>query len=127
MVSALAEKGVSLVTTEHHAVEFLKVLTMTFGVPEPAARIEVENVLGAFWVLASGDYEACREQAERRLSQGGKSDWPALAAALSHDGSIWSDDRDFFGVGVPVWSTSNVHLAPTSSGTGGPRTRNNNA
>jgi len=46
--------------------------------------------------------------AKARLQEHCQKDWPVLAAALSLDADIWSNDRDFFGVGVPVWSTRNI-------------------
>ena len=115
IVGKLIERGTALTTTEHHVDEFYRVLTQKFSVPDPAAQSEVHDVLTSFSVLASADYADYRDAAERRLTDGGKSDWPALAAALSQQGSIWSDDRDFFGVGVPVWSTPNVHFAPVAN------------
>lgn len=49
-----------------------------------------------------------REQAQTRLGPHGQPDWPVLAAALALAGHIWTNDRDFFGVGVPVWSSHNI-------------------
>ncbi|WP_199711101.1 PIN domain-containing protein [Tessaracoccus antarcticus] len=37
-------------------------------------------------------------------------DWPILAAALTLDCPIWAEDQDFFGTGVPTWTTDRVHL-----------------
>jgi predicted nucleic acid-binding protein len=51
------------------------------------------------------------EQARGRLEEGGQPDWPVLATALALDADIWSRDRDFFGVGVPVWHTRNIKYA----------------
>lgn len=43
-------------------------------------------------------------------------DWPTVAVALLLDAQIWSEDRDFFGCGVGVWTTQTLatHLASTS-------------
>lgn len=54
--------------------------------------------------------ERWHEDADRRLRVGGKSDWPLLAAALAFECPVWSDDIDFFGTGVAVWSTANVMM-----------------
>lgn len=37
-------------------------------------------------------------------------DWPVVAAALVLDCPIWTEDRDFFGVGVPTWTSSLVEV-----------------
>lgn len=55
---------------------------------------------------------AMETHARRRLHERAQSDWSVLAAALAAEGGIWSHDRDFFGVGVPVWSSRNmIHAA----------------
>ncbi|WMT57124.1 PIN domain-containing protein [Truepera radiovictrix] len=32
-------------------------------------------------------------------------DWPTVALALALDAGIWTEDRDFFGCGLPTWRT----------------------
>lgn len=103
--------GAALITTESHANECVKVLIDKFGMADRDALHETARVLMVFEVVGLGEYGARREDADRRLPANAKSDWPALAAALTLGAGIWSDDRDFFGVGVPVWSTPNVRLA----------------
>ena len=36
-------------------------------------------------------------------------DWPFLALALLFDCPIWTEDTDFFGCGVPIWTSDRVH------------------
>ena len=40
-------------------------------------------------------------------------DWPTVALAMTSGIGIWTSDRDFFGCGVPVWTTETLltHLA----------------
>ncbi|MHB1374958.1 MAG: PIN domain-containing protein [Thauera sp.] len=35
-------------------------------------------------------------------------DWPGLAAALLMNCPIWTEDQDFFGAGIPTWTTAIV-------------------
>src|SRR5260370_35801616 len=35
-------------------------------------------------------------------------DWPGIACALTLGCPIWTEDRDFFGAGVPTWTTDRV-------------------
>jgi len=107
---ALHARGVNLATTDRNVDELERKLVEVFGWSEKDARSEVDRVLDAVEVVPARDYEHGRRAADQRLRQGGKSDWPALAAALTLDAAIWSDDVDFFGVGVPVWSTANVRF-----------------
>jgi predicted nucleic acid-binding protein len=51
-----------------------------------------------------GQYEA---EARDRIPQD-SNDWPTVALALSLDIGIWASDRDFFGCGVPVWTTDTL-------------------
>lgn len=52
--------------------------------------------------------DAFESQARLRLKQRDEQDWPILAAALALNCPIWTEDADFFGVGVATWTTSNV-------------------
>lgn len=107
-VAALAGRGVALATTDRNVSEMLDRLIEKFGVSEPEAIDEVRRVLAPFVVLATDEYDRFAPEADRRLREGGKSDWPALAAAIALEAEIWSEDIDFFGVGVPVWTTHNL-------------------
>ena len=109
-VEALSLAGVALSTTDRNADEVFKTLIEIFDLSVDEAAAEVARVLASFTLLDADSYAGFRSAAERRLRQGGKPDWPALAAALSLDCAIWSEDVDFFGTGVPVWTTANVLL-----------------
>ena len=110
-VAMLRERGVRLATTDRNATELWRILTGKLGLNEADADIEVDRVLSPFELITVDDYGYRRADADARLREGGKPDWPALAAALAFDGQIWSEDVDFFGVGVPVWTTDNIRFA----------------
>jgi predicted nucleic acid-binding protein len=59
--------------------------------------------------LEYGTYEA---EARDRIPRD-PNDWPTVALALSLGIGIWTNDQDFFGCGVPVWTTETLltHLA----------------
>ncbi len=107
-VTELRDRGVKLATTEKNADELFKTLLTKFGHNAESADFEVQRILEPMEVVGADEYEHLRGAADARLREGGKSDWPTLAAALALEGEIWSEDVDFFGVGVPVWSTANV-------------------
>lgn len=112
----LSARGVAVSTTDENKRELWGVLTGKLGVPEDLAAAETALLTMELRVISWDEYAHLEQHARRRLRQGGEKDWPALAAALALDAQIWSDDTDFFGVGVPVWSTPNVHLAPADRG-----------
>jgi predicted nucleic acid-binding protein len=109
-VTELRDRGVKVATTENNVDELYNKLTNKFRFSAEHAEAELRRVLEPMEVVGVDEYEHLRGAADARLRDGGKSDWPALAAALALEGEIWSEDVDFFGIGVPVWSTANVHL-----------------
>jgi predicted nucleic acid-binding protein len=48
--------------------------------------------------------------ARARIIRRDPDDWPTIACALTLDCPIWTEDRDFFGAGVPTWTTDRVEL-----------------
>ncbi len=55
-------------------------------------------------------YWPIRESALARIGARDPDDWPVLACALLLNCPIWTEDRDFFGIGVATWTTSRVEL-----------------
>jgi predicted nucleic acid-binding protein len=49
-------------------------------------------------------------EARARIERRDPDDWPALACALMLGCPIWTEDNDFFGAGVPTWTTDRVEL-----------------
>jgi predicted nucleic acid-binding protein len=45
-----------------------------------------------------------------RIEQRDPDDWPILATALALECPIWTEDNDFFGAGVPTWTTDRVEI-----------------
>jgi len=39
-----------------------------------------------------------------------ETDWPVLATALALACGVWTEDADFFGTGVAVWTTGRVEI-----------------
>ena len=109
-VKALRRRGVRLATTDRNILELRHVLVRDLGLSEAEADDEVDRVIAPFELVMAEDYEFARADADARLREGGKSDWPALAAAIVLEADIWSGDVDYFGVGVPVWSTANLRF-----------------
>jgi predicted nucleic acid-binding protein len=48
--------------------------------------------------------------ARERLRGRDEDDWPYLALAILFDCPLWTEDRDFFGCGVPLWTTNRVEI-----------------
>ncbi len=63
-------------------------------------------------IVPETEYSEYEAAARDRIPQD-PNDWPTVAVALAHNVAIWTIDRDFFGCGVPVWTTDTLltHLA----------------
>jgi len=55
-------------------------------------------------------YSTFEAEARQRLRGRDEQDWPILASALALGCSIWTEDADFFGTGVAVWTTARVEI-----------------
>jgi predicted nucleic acid-binding protein len=60
--------------------------------------------------ISSDLYSAFESEARLRLRGRDENDWPVLAASLGLACALWTEDADFFGVGVAVWTTSRVEI-----------------
>lgn len=61
-------------------------------------------------VLRMDQAEHLREAALRRIGDRDSDDWPIVATALALDCPIWTEDKDFFGIGVPIWKSEHVEI-----------------
>jgi predicted nucleic acid-binding protein len=104
-------RGLQLLVPEAQLSETVRVLVRILGADLEAARAAVDAVAGRLTVLNMESLALFETQASARLEVRGKPDWPVLAAALMLDAHIWTNDRDLFGVGSPVWSTYNIQFA----------------
>lgn len=55
-------------------------------------------------------YTEFENRARARLMGRDEEDWPYIALAMLLDAQIWTEDTDFFGIGMPVWKTDRIHL-----------------
>lgn len=55
-------------------------------------------------------YGLARADALARIASRDAADWPILAVALVLGCPVWTEDQDFFGTGVPTWTTDRVEL-----------------
>ena len=50
------------------------------------------------------------QEARERLGERDPEDWPILASSLAVGCPVWTEDTDFFGCGVPTWTSSRVEM-----------------
>jgi predicted nucleic acid-binding protein len=67
----------------------------------------VKNLLQ---IIDKNLYEEYAKEAQLRTKNRDLQDWPIVATALLFNCPIWTEDKDFFGVGLPVWTSDRIHL-----------------
>ena len=75
-----------------------------------AALRALDALASVVTVVPSQSYEPSQVAALARIGRRDSYDWSVLACALQLGCPIWTEDRDFFGVGVSVWTTATVGL-----------------
>lgn len=111
VLARAVDGGVALSVPEPQLVEAARVLIDKIGLSAEETAEALDAVTNSVRPLALEFYTGRESAARARLHLRGQPDWPVLAAALAADGGVWSHDRDFFGVGVPLWSTRNIQFA----------------
>jgi predicted nucleic acid-binding protein len=77
----------------------------------PAAALAVLTEIESIVQSATPPlYQAYERSARWRIERRDPDDWPVLAVAMLFNCPIWTEDRDFFGVGVPIWTTDRVEV-----------------
>lgn len=63
-------------------------------------------------IVAAVPEEAFRDIKDEALAriQRDPDDWPVLAVVMLLDCPIWTEDNDFFGTGVPTWTTDRIDI-----------------
>jgi predicted nucleic acid-binding protein len=55
-------------------------------------------------------YSVSEEDARERLRGRDEDNWPVLATALALNCAVWTEDTDFFGTGIAVWTSSHIEI-----------------
>ena len=73
----------------------------------PASLEYLRNIVEPVLCDLYGSFE---DEARERLRGRDENDWPVLATALGLACPLWSEDADFFGSGIAVWTTNRVEI-----------------
>jgi predicted nucleic acid-binding protein len=73
----------------------------------PAALAYLQSLIQPISQEAYALFEAEARQLLRGRDEG---DWPVLATALSLSCAIWTEDTDFFGTGIAIWTSDRVEI-----------------
>ena len=114
--------NVTLLTPEvcfADARKYLPDLLTKHGI-DSAPALVVLNSLRVFVASVAEEFYASEKSVSiARIGGRDPNDWPILALALALDCPIWTEDRDFFGTGIPTWTTDRVELYLNAKGNNG--------
>lgn len=79
------------------------------------ALLTLEHLETVVHPVTEDSYVAHRTTAMARIAARDENDWPILATALMLDCPVWTEDQDFFGTGVPTWTSDRIELFLTES------------
>lgn len=92
------------------AQKYLPLLFEKRSIPADPTLILLNNLKPLLHIVDELIYEREKEEAQLRIKNRDIRDWPIVATALILNCPIWTEDQDFFGTGVPTWTTDRVHL-----------------
>ena len=92
------------------AEEHLPRLCANLGLALDAAMAVYNKVCEVVQELPPPAYSERETEARARIERRDPDDWEVLACALALDCPIWTEDKDFFGAGVPTWTTDRIEI-----------------
>src|SRR5256884_3006450 len=92
------------------AEKYLPPLLKKRGKPDADLSASLEYLRNIIEVVTPELYAVFESEARQRLRGRDESDWPILATALGLACALWTEDADFFGTGVAVWTTNRIEI-----------------
>jgi predicted nucleic acid-binding protein len=92
------------------AAKYLAQLAPVRGISDRIWRDALDTVMTAIQFVALEELRHVEVEATARISGRDVRDWPAVAAAMLFECPVWTEDADFFGAGVPTWTTETIEI-----------------
>lgn len=90
--------------------KYLPALLKKRGVDASAAMLVLDGLECVVQPIDVELYEGMQQQALQRIAVRDADDWPVLACAMTLGCPVWTEDADFFGTGVPTWTSDRIAL-----------------
>ena len=113
LIETYSAQGVRFVAPDsafEDANKYLPLLLKKRNKPEADIATTIEYLQILIETVDRELYGMFEKDARQRLRGRDESDWPVLAAALGLACAVWTEDSDFFGTGVAVWTTNRVEI-----------------
>ncbi|WP_310416708.1 PIN domain-containing protein [Chamaesiphon sp. OTE_8_metabat_110] len=92
------------------AVKYLPILFQKRNLPPDEALAVLAGLIHLIEIVDAAVYSGYEVEAKQRIAARDVNDWPIVAAALLLDCPIWTEDNDFFGCGVAIWTIDRIRL-----------------
>jgi predicted nucleic acid-binding protein len=92
------------------AMKYLPPLLRTKRMPDTDVPAAIQYLQSLVEPVNHDFYGLFQEEAEQRLRGRDEEDWPVLATALALSCPIWTEDTDFFGTGIAVWTSDRIEI-----------------
>jgi predicted nucleic acid-binding protein len=113
LVEIYAARGVRFFAPDvafEDAKKYLPPLLRKRGKPDGEVSASLVYLQSMIESIEPDIYATHEGDARRRLRGRDEDDWPILATALSLACPVWTEDKDFFGTGIAVWTTSRIEI-----------------
>ncbi len=113
LIETYASQGVRVFAPDvafDDANKYLPLLLKKRGMPHADVSASLEYLRNFIEPVAAELYAVFETEARQRLRGRDEEDWPILATALGLACPIWTEDADFFGTGVAVWTTNRIEI-----------------
>lgn len=92
------------------AQKYLPILFEKRGLPPQPALALLSSLECLLHIVDQNVYNSLADDARLRIKSRDIRDWPIVATALTLNCPIWTEDQDFFGTGIPTWTTDRIHI-----------------
>ncbi len=92
------------------AQRYIPVIAERRGFEADLALAVLEEISRVVQAVDRSLYEEFESTARERIATRDPDDWPVIAVSLLLSIPVWTEDQDFFGSGVPTWTTDKVEL-----------------
>lgn len=92
------------------ACRYLAELAPARGIADLVWREAFDSLMAAIQLVGQEELASVETEARARIGRRDERDWPAVAAAMLLNCPVWTEDSDFFGAGVPTWTTETIAL-----------------
>lgn len=113
LLDTYASQGIRFFVPEvafDDAEKYLPLLLKKRGKPSADLSASFQYLRNLIEPITPELYGIFESDARQRLHGRDENDWPVLATALALACPVWTEDADFFGTGVAVWTTNRIEI-----------------